>query len=174
MIRRRQNRGVALITALLIMALVTTLTYSLEWDNSLDLRRTIVMLNRDQAVQVALGRLLKSWGLAPAVVLGVGVGEYAAACVAGVFSLADGCKLLAARGSNSGAKAVGGLSFSFPRTPLISCALGAVAAKGTVDAGKYWLDEAAIDRGSANLPAAYAALAAKVRCPRLQPRPPAP
>lgn len=52
---RRRSRGVALITALLIMALVTALTYGLEWDNALDLRRTIVMLNRDQAVQVALG-----------------------------------------------------------------------------------------------------------------------
>ena len=59
MIDRRRNRGVAVITAMLIMALVTTLTYSLEWDSALDLRRTIVMLNRDQAVQVALGA--ESW-----------------------------------------------------------------------------------------------------------------
>jgi len=58
-IDRRRNRGVAVITAMLIMALVTTLTYSLEWDSALDLRRTIVMLNRDQAVQVALGA--ESW-----------------------------------------------------------------------------------------------------------------
>lgn len=53
------NRGVALITALLIMALVATLTYTLKWDNALDLRRTLVMLNRDQAVQVAMGA--ESW-----------------------------------------------------------------------------------------------------------------
>ena len=53
------NRGVALITALLIMALVASLTYTLKWNSSLDLRRTIVMLNRDQAVQVALGA--ESW-----------------------------------------------------------------------------------------------------------------
>ena len=59
MIRRAHNKGVAVITALLIMALVTTLAYSLEWDNSLDLRRTIVMLNHDQAIQVALGA--ESW-----------------------------------------------------------------------------------------------------------------
>jgi len=55
----RANRGVALITALLIMALVASLTYTLKWNNSLDLRRTIVMLNRDQAVQVAMGA--ESW-----------------------------------------------------------------------------------------------------------------
>ena len=53
------NRGVALITALLIMALIASLTYALEWNNALDLRRTVVMLNRDQAIQVALGA--ESW-----------------------------------------------------------------------------------------------------------------
>ncbi|MGI9273199.1 MAG: type II secretion system minor pseudopilin GspK [Woeseiaceae bacterium] len=56
---RRLSKGVALITALLIMALVATLAYTLEWNNSLDVRRTVVMLNRDQAVQVALGA--ESW-----------------------------------------------------------------------------------------------------------------
>lgn len=55
----RHNQGVALITALLIMALIATLAYTLKWSNSLDLRRTAVMLNRDQAVQVALGA--ESW-----------------------------------------------------------------------------------------------------------------
>ena len=53
------NRGVALITALLIMALIASLTYALEWNSALDLRRTVVMLNRDQAIQVALG--VESW-----------------------------------------------------------------------------------------------------------------
>ena len=48
-----RQRGVALITAILIMALITTLTYSLEWDNSLDLRRTYVSLYRDEAIQAA-------------------------------------------------------------------------------------------------------------------------
>jgi len=59
--RRSQSRsrGVALITALLIMALIASLTYTLKWNNTLDLRRTIVMLNRDQAIQVAIGA--ESW-----------------------------------------------------------------------------------------------------------------
>jgi len=57
---RRQN-GVALITALLIMALITTLTFSLEWDNSLDLRRTYVSMYREEAIQAALGA--ESWVL---------------------------------------------------------------------------------------------------------------
>lgn len=54
-----RNRGVALLTALLITALLATLAIGLQWNNALDVRRTVVMLNRDQAVQVALGA--ESW-----------------------------------------------------------------------------------------------------------------
>ena len=57
----KQQRGVALITAILVMALITTLTYSLEWDNSLDLRRTYVSMYREEAIQAAMGA--ESWVL---------------------------------------------------------------------------------------------------------------
>ena len=40
---------------MLITALATIVAANLAWDNALDVRRTMVMLNRDQAVQVALG-----------------------------------------------------------------------------------------------------------------------
>jgi len=59
MIGRRKNRGVALITAMLITALATLLAANLAWDNALDVRRTMVLLHRDQAIQVALGA--ESW-----------------------------------------------------------------------------------------------------------------
>jgi len=52
---RNRDRGVALITAMLITALATLVAANLAWDNALDVRRTMVMLNRDQAVQVAFG-----------------------------------------------------------------------------------------------------------------------
>lgn len=57
--RQWHDRGVALITAMLISALAAMVAANLVWDNALDVRRTMVLLNRDQAVQVALGA--ESW-----------------------------------------------------------------------------------------------------------------
>lgn len=49
-------------------------------------------------VEYALAKLWMSWGLTPAAMLGHSLGEYVAACLAGVFSLADALALVADRG----------------------------------------------------------------------------
>ncbi|OBH19122.1 type I polyketide synthase, partial [Mycobacterium sp. E3247] len=60
------------------------------------------------AIEMGLARLWQSWGIEPDVVLGHSVGQYAAACVADVFSLEDGARLMAERGRLFGSLPEGG------------------------------------------------------------------
>lgn len=50
------------------------------------------------AIEYSLAKLWQSWGVEPFAVMGHSAGEYVAACLAGVFSLQDGLKLIAERG----------------------------------------------------------------------------
>ena len=49
------------------------------------------------AMQVALAALWKSWGVEPSAIVGHSVGEIAAACVAGIFSLEEAAQIVALR-----------------------------------------------------------------------------
>jgi acyl transferase domain-containing protein/NADPH:quinone reductase-like Zn-dependent oxidoreductase/NAD(P)-dependent dehydrogenase (short-subunit alcohol dehydrogenase family)/acyl carrier protein len=76
------------------------------------------------AIEYALATLWRSWGIEPAAVMGHSVGEFAAACVAGVFSLEDGLKLIAERARLMQSLPAGGLMAAvFAAEPQVTAAL---------------------------------------------------
>jgi acyl transferase domain-containing protein len=62
------------------------------------LRQTVMIQPAVFAVEYALARLWQHWGVAPAGMFGHSMGEYVAACLAGVFTLDDALMLIATRG----------------------------------------------------------------------------
>jgi acyl transferase domain-containing protein/acyl carrier protein len=110
------------------------------------------------AFEYALAALWLSWGIVPSVVMGIDIGEYVAACIAGVFSLEDGIKLVAEHTrldqsmSHGGAmrtasanpilesfeKATSEVKYSAPRISFVCSANGRLAMDGEVTHASYW------------------------------------
>ncbi len=66
-------------------------------DEGSDLHRTLFAQPLCFAAEYALARLVMSWGIEPEAMIGYSVGEYVAACLAGVLSLEDALDLVARR-----------------------------------------------------------------------------
>ncbi|NEO53119.1 MAG: acyltransferase domain-containing protein [Okeania sp. SIO3B5] len=104
------------------------------------------------SIEYALFELWQSWGIKPDVLLGQNVGEYVAACVAGVFSLEEALKLIATRGRlmqqqrNSGViidtelkNIAQEITYSQPQIPLISNVTGQKLGNEMTSA-EYWVN----------------------------------
>jgi acyl transferase domain-containing protein/NAD(P)-dependent dehydrogenase (short-subunit alcohol dehydrogenase family)/acyl carrier protein len=77
------------------------------------------------ALEYGLAAMWRSWGVEPAAVLGHSIGEYVAACVAGIFSLEDGLRLIAERGRLMATLPTGGaMAVAFADEARVSEAIG--------------------------------------------------
>ncbi|MFI6708686.1 SDR family NAD(P)-dependent oxidoreductase [Nonomuraea sp. NPDC050478] len=100
------------------------------------LQRTEVVQPALFAVEYALARTLMSWGLQPAIMLGYSLGEYVAACLAGVLSLPDAIALVTHR-----ARLISGL----PPGAMLAVSLPADAARRRFRLEERGLDVAAVN-----------------------------
>ena len=76
-------------------------------------------------LEIGLARLLEAWGIRPAVMLGHSVGEYVAACLAGVFTRDDALRLVAERGR---------IMAALPAGAMLTVALGEAAVRAELGA----------------------------------------
>jgi acyl transferase domain-containing protein len=90
------------------------------------------------SLQYALAKLWQCWGIQPDGIMGIGIGEYVAGCVAGVFGLENALQLIL---TPEGARATVArqISYNSPQISLISTVTGEEIGDRVTDFN-YWSD----------------------------------
>jgi thioester reductase-like protein len=113
------------------------------------------------ALEYALAKLFLSWGLRPAALAGHSVGEITAACIAGVFDLADAAKLITARARLMSQLPAGGVMVALRCDEATVAAVTAPYAQTVAIAAVNAPDEVVISGAAADVAAAQAKLEAQ-------------
>ena len=93
----------------------------------------------------ALAHLWLEWGVRPQLMMGEGVGEYVAGCVAGVFSLTDALSLVAIRDPLMRSQAASRMTFQAPTIPLVSSRTGTWITPSMATDPCYWTQQSCED-----------------------------
>ena len=107
------------------------------------------------SIAYAQAELWRLWGMVPALVVGHGLGEIAAATVAGMINLEEGV-LLATRRGNEFARQISQVNFKTPASALFSTRSLKTVTSDDLSDPSYWLQDAS---GSGQLDAAIESLA---------------
>jgi len=89
-------------------------------------------------VEYALAQLWMEWGVRPQVMMGRGVGEYVAACLADVFSREDALGLLAEPDLVTRARAIAKIDLRPPKIPFVSSVTGTWITTAAATDPNYW------------------------------------
>ncbi len=98
-------------------------------------------------IEYSMAKMFIELGIVPKTMIGQDIGEYVAACIAGVLSLEDALKLVIQRcrlmqglphGKDEFKEAVKGIHFSMPQIPYYSNVTGAFISSSEVTGTEYW------------------------------------